>query len=192
MPVAWPEALRPDKPGPLRPSQARPNVGLDRAQGLGLRIFKPEPGPQALAWIFTTTDLNDQIWIKCGGAGGTYSGPGSGPSQARPSPTSGLGLWPEESQAQARSSQATGIISCGSACACLQHRISAAGKGGGGGLAGAAPMRARVAAPPGVYKRASVPFVVPAARALQQRSRGRSDRRALTSQRRWRLPAMSP
>ncbi|KAJ7488031.1 hypothetical protein FB451DRAFT_1167493 [Mycena latifolia] len=112
MPVAWPEALRPDKPGLLRPGQARPNVGLEWAQGLGLKILKPEPGLQALAWTITHTATKARRWmwivfmVKSSGGGRTYGGPGSGPSQVRPSPTRGLGLWPEESQAQARSSQA--------------------------------------------------------------------------------------
>ncbi|KAJ7652986.1 hypothetical protein B0H17DRAFT_1147223 [Mycena rosella] len=51
MPVAWPQALKPSKPSPLRPGQARPDVGPERAQGFGLKIFKPEPGLQARAWV---------------------------------------------------------------------------------------------------------------------------------------------
>ncbi|KAJ6472578.1 hypothetical protein C8R45DRAFT_936472 [Mycena sanguinolenta] len=48
---ARPEALKPAKPGPFRPGQARPDGGLVRAQGSGLNIFKPGPARQALAWI---------------------------------------------------------------------------------------------------------------------------------------------
>ena len=31
MPKAWPEALKPARPSPLRPGQAKPDVGLMRA-----------------------------------------------------------------------------------------------------------------------------------------------------------------
>jgi hypothetical protein len=46
MPKAWPEALKPSSPQALRPgpSQAKPDVGLEGAQGLGFRFLKPEPG----------------------------------------------------------------------------------------------------------------------------------------------------
>ncbi|KAJ6494432.1 hypothetical protein C8R45DRAFT_927622 [Mycena sanguinolenta] len=47
---ARPEALKPAKPGPFRPGQARPDCKLARAQGLGLKIFRPGPARQARAW----------------------------------------------------------------------------------------------------------------------------------------------
>jgi hypothetical protein len=41
--TARPEAL---KPGPTGPSRARPYTGLHRAQGLGLKFFKPCQAPK--------------------------------------------------------------------------------------------------------------------------------------------------
>ncbi|KAJ7669594.1 hypothetical protein B0H17DRAFT_1142152 [Mycena rosella] len=107
--ASGPQALQ-AKPAQARPSQA--DVGPERAQGFGLKIFKPEPGLQARAWNLnlarnlpnrpeTVEDVSE-----CPLA---YSSPGSGQSQARPSPGGWLGLWPEESQAQARSSQAKAL-----------------------------------------------------------------------------------
>ncbi|KAJ6448702.1 hypothetical protein C8R45DRAFT_1132796 [Mycena sanguinolenta] len=50
MSKARPEALKPAKPGPFRPGQARPDCRLVRAQGLGLKMFRPGPARQARAW----------------------------------------------------------------------------------------------------------------------------------------------
>ncbi|KAJ6471533.1 hypothetical protein C8R45DRAFT_936964 [Mycena sanguinolenta] len=61
---ARPEALKPAKPGPFRPGQARPDCRLVRAQGLGLKIFRPGPARQARAWrgvVHLTGKLHDEV-----------------------------------------------------------------------------------------------------------------------------------
>ncbi|KAJ6476733.1 hypothetical protein C8R47DRAFT_1075596 [Mycena vitilis] len=46
MPKAWPEALKPSSQARSGPSQAKPAVGLWRAQGPGLEKFQNSPPPQ--------------------------------------------------------------------------------------------------------------------------------------------------
>jgi hypothetical protein len=42
--LAWLEAQKPESQSPGFASQAKPNSGLDRGLGFGLRLVKPKPG----------------------------------------------------------------------------------------------------------------------------------------------------
>ncbi|KAJ6473069.1 hypothetical protein C8R45DRAFT_936104 [Mycena sanguinolenta] len=56
---ARPEALKPAKPGPFRPGQARPDCRACAGSGLGLEDFQARPGPPSpgLGNIFCLTEI---------------------------------------------------------------------------------------------------------------------------------------
>jgi hypothetical protein len=57
--LAWLEARKPESQSPGFASQAKPNSGLDRGLGFGLRLVKPKPGLQALAFTNKISCVDD-------------------------------------------------------------------------------------------------------------------------------------
>ncbi|KAJ6549897.1 hypothetical protein B0H19DRAFT_1073803 [Mycena capillaripes] len=64
MPKAWPKALKPSSQASAGPSQARPEVGLDRAWGSGLKILKPSQASKPLAWDRELTSTETKSWTR--------------------------------------------------------------------------------------------------------------------------------